>query len=65
MKKSYDFDPKKLGEVEVGWWKLHDELEFEPNKIELVDLFAKLYSEIFSIDEKMLKNAGLLRAWAT
>ena len=39
--------PKKLGELEVGWWKLHDDLETKTDKSPLAEIFAKLYSEIF------------------
>jgi len=64
-KTGLQFNPKKTAELEVGWWKLHDQLEFEPNKLSLAENFSRLYSEIFSISQTRLKNAGIIRAWAT
>lgn len=59
------FDPKKAGKMEVDWWILHDNLEFVKDKTPLANAFAKLYSEVFGIDEGKMKKLGELRAKAT
>lgn len=60
-----NMDVEKAGELEVGWWKLHDELEFVEDKTPLAKYFSKLYANIYSIDETALQNCGVLKAEAT
>lgn len=59
------FDPRQVAELEVGWWKLHDELEFNPDKTELAYSFARLYSTEFGTDIEKMLEAGRLKAEAT
>lgn len=60
-----DFDPKEMAELEVGWWKLHDELEDNPDKTQLAEAFAKLYSTQFGVEVEKMAEAGRLKAEAT
>jgi hypothetical protein len=64
-KTGLNFDPQKAAELEVGWWKTHDELEGNPDKSELAKNFAELYAEIFSLEPEQLKVAGEIKAQAT
>lgn len=66
LKKSgLKYDPLTVAKLEVGWWRLHDELEHNPDKSALAKAFAKLYASQFNIKiEKMIK-AGELKAEAT
>jgi len=50
---------------EVGWWKLHDELEFVADKTPLAKAFASLYAAEFGQKLGDLMKAGQLRAEAT
>lgn len=59
------FDPEEVATLEIGWWRLHDELEGNPDKAPLVVQFTKLYSQLFGIPEEKLKNAAISRALAT
>ncbi len=62
---SANMDVEKAGELEVGWWKLHDELEFVEDKTPLAKHFSKLYANVYSINEATLQNCGVLKAEAT
>ena len=53
-KTSLDFDPQVVGDLEIDWIALHDELEFQPDKSALREIFMQLYAELFSIDEDLL-----------
>ena len=64
-KAGLSFDPQKAAELEVGWWKLHDELEYVEDKTSLANAFSLLYSEVFSIAKEQLQIAGELKAQAT
>lgn len=59
------FDPRRIAELEVGWWKLHDDLENNPDKSQLASLFAKLYSGLYGVKESDLITAGRFKAQAT
>ncbi|MBU0572213.1 hypothetical protein KKH23_00910 [Patescibacteria group bacterium] len=59
------FDPKEVAKLEVGWWKLHDELEENPDKTRLAETFAKLYATQFGIGVEKMTKAGKLKAEAT
>jgi hypothetical protein len=59
------FNPRKLAELEVGWWQLHDKLEFNPDKSQLARAFANLYASLYSIDLEKMFKAGELKAEAT
>lgn len=59
------FDPRSIAELEVGWWRLHDDLENNPDKSQLALLFAKLYSGLYGIKESDLITAGNLKVQAT
>jgi hypothetical protein len=59
------FDPIEMAELEVGWWKLHDELEAVEDKVPLIEAFAKLYSEQFGLPTHKMLFAGRLKAQAT
>jgi len=62
---SLDFDPKEMAKLEVGWWKLHDELEGNPDKSPLARAFAKLYATQFGIGLDKMRRVGELKAQAT
>lgn len=62
---SLDFDSRQLAEMEVGWWKLHDKLEFEEDKSQLARAFTKLYAAEFGVNSGKLEVAGKLKAQAT
>lgn len=60
-----NFNPKEVGELEIKWWKIHDELEYNLDKTKLVIAFSKLYAEIFAIKPKKLEIASRFKAQAT
>jgi len=64
-KAGLDFDPKEMAKLEVGWWKLHDELGDNSDKTQLAEAFAKLYATQFGVDMEEMKKAGQLKAEAT
>jgi hypothetical protein len=49
----------------LGLWRIHDELEFNPDKSQLEQAFSNLYAEIFNLDSKKLKYVGIFKAQAT
>lgn len=59
------FDPREVANLEVGWWKLHDELEHNPDKTQLTEAFAKLYATEFGLPIETMREAGRLKAQAT
>lgn len=59
------FLPRKLAELEVEWWRLHDELEHNSDKTLLAHAFTKLYAALFNLREDQLRSAGKLKAQAT
>jgi len=59
------FDPGEMAGLEVGWWIMHDELEFVDDKTRLADAFARLYAAQFGLEQKKLSQAGKLKAQAT
>ncbi|MDP9211866.1 MAG: hypothetical protein M3N59_01165 [bacterium] len=61
----FTFEPHRAGELEIAWWRKHDELEHEPDKSGLVDAFCKLYAEVFGISENTARTACELKAQAT
>lgn len=61
----FEFDPRELAELEVGWWHLHDELEHNPDKSALATAFAKLYATQFGLDIESMMEVGRLKAEAT
>lgn len=64
-KSGLEYDSLVVAKLEVGWWRLHDELARNPDKSELAKAFAKLCAVQFNIKiEKMIK-AGKLKAEAT
>jgi hypothetical protein len=64
-KTKLDFEAKIAAELEVGWWKLHDELEHISDKQPLAEAFTKLYSCIYSKPKERIVEAGKLKAAAT
>ena len=64
-KTGLQFNPKRVAELEVGWWKLHDELEGNEDKSPLATAFVNLYSMQFGIPKDKLLKAGELKAKAT
>ncbi|TSC59826.1 MAG: Isoprenyl transferase [Parcubacteria group bacterium Gr01-1014_107] len=64
-KTKQNFEPRELAELEVGWWKIHDELEDSFDKSSLAETFAKLYATQYGIDKEKMKKAGKLKAQAT
>ena len=64
-KSNLKYDPVIVAKLEVGWWRLHDELEHNPDKSKLAKAFAKLYSVQFNIEIEKLVKAGKLKAEAT
>jgi len=58
------FNPQQLAELEVGWWKLHDELENNPDKSQLAKAFAQLYSTQYGVDTEKMMKVGQLKAEA-
>ncbi|KKQ51924.1 hypothetical protein A2865_00765 [Candidatus Woesebacteria bacterium RIFCSPHIGHO2_01_FULL_39_17] len=64
-KTELSFDPEEIAGLEVGWWKLHDDLENNPDKSKLGEAFAKLYAVQFGVEEEKLTKAGRLKAEAT
>ena len=59
------FDPTEVARQEVGWWELHDKLEFVDDKTPLAEAFAKLFALVFEVSEGDLEKAGKLKAEAT
>ena len=59
------FDPRQAGELEVAWWRIHDELEHEADKGPLVDAFSRLYAEVFGVSKDAVRQACELKAQAT
>jgi hypothetical protein len=59
------YDCLEMAELEIGWWKLHDELEFNTDKTELANAFSKLYATEFGIDINKMTKAGKIKAFAT
>ncbi len=59
------FDPRQAGELEVAWWRIHDELEHEADKGPLVDAFSRLYAEVFGAPVDAVRQACELKAQAT
>lgn len=59
------FDSKKVAEMEVGWWQLHDKLEHTKDKTPLSQAFAELYGTIFGVDKLKMSKAGEIKAQAT
>ena len=64
-KTELSFDPEEIAGLEVGWWKLHDELENNPDKSRLAEAFAKLYATQFGKEVEDLLKAGNFKAEAT
>lgn len=65
IKTHLTFNPKEMAILEVGWWQLHDELEFNPDKSKLALAFAKLYAAQFETSVESMMAAGKLKAAAT
>ena len=59
------FDSKEVAKLEIGWWRIHDELEHNLDKTRLARAFANLYAAEFRLDSGSLKRAGELKAQAT
>lgn len=59
------FATRMMAELEIGWWKLHDDLEHEEDKTPLAQAFVSLFSEEFGIDLAKVQEAGRLKALAT
>ena len=59
------FDPKEAAQLEVGWWEIHDDLEFIEDKTPLANAFANLFSLVFNVSPTLLTKAGKLKAEAT
>jgi hypothetical protein len=60
-----EFKPKDAAELEIGWWKLHDQLEYVLDKTPLEQAFIKLYACIFGVETTKLQELGKYRARAT
>lgn len=64
-KSGLKYDPLTVAKLEVGWWRLHDELERNPDKSKLAKAFAKLYSVQFNTNVEQMMKAGEFKAEAT
>lgn len=64
-KEQMDFNPRQVAELEVEWWKVHDELEGRVDKKPLEQAFQSLYGEIYQQSSFQLREAAHLRAMAT
>lgn len=64
-KTGLDFDPNTVARIEVGWWRLHDELEGQEDKLPLTESFMDLYSTIYGVEKKLLRGAAEKRMLAT
>ena len=60
-----NFETKKAAALEIGWWQLHDKLEFVEDKTPLAQNFADLYATVFSLESAELIEAGKMKAEAT
>ncbi|MBU1110838.1 di-trans,poly-cis-decaprenylcistransferase [Patescibacteria group bacterium] len=60
-----DFEPSRAAELEVDWWRVHDELEDSVDKEPLEQAFIELYGEIFQQSALQLQQAAHWRAMAT
>ena len=65
QKHAYHLIPRIGAEKEVNLWGLHDELEEQEDKTPLTEAFIDLYSEIYGVDRKLLKDAAEQRTLAT
>ncbi len=65
MNTDLKFDPKKIAELEIEWWKTHDELGKSKNIDDLAQVFTDLYSGIYGVGMEDLIRAGKLKAEAT
>ncbi|MDO8265119.1 MAG: hypothetical protein Q7T34_01980 [Candidatus Parcubacteria bacterium] len=57
MKGNSDFDPKKVAECEIGWWKAHNEKDYN----EVINQMAAEYMHLFGIRYKIAKKVVLFR----
>jgi hypothetical protein len=61
------FDPEEAAKLEVGWWRLHRELQrggTETEDAELVAALAALYACVYSVPLDEVRLAGRERAMA-
>lgn len=61
------FDPEEAARLEVGWWRVHRELQRGGTKTEdgeLVEALAALYSCVYSVPAEQVRPAGSERALA-
>lgn len=65
VKLGASFGPAEAARQEVGWWELHDELEFVEDKTPLAQAFANLFALVFEVSSDELAEAGKLKAEAT
>ncbi len=59
------FDPRLAAELEIGWWKLHDELEDEADKSPLIAQFEDLLAHLYEGEPQVYGEPARLRAEAT
>ena len=56
--------PEKVAKAEVESWWVHDELEKNPNKDELIKSFQKLYSNLLNLSESKVLRLSELKTIA-
>lgn len=59
------FSPKRAGQLEVTWWRIHDKLEHKTNKTSLINAFVQLYAEVFGVPLDAVREMSELRVRAT
>ena len=62
---SYKYQPAEVAEKEVAWWWLHDDLEDDQDKTQLINAFAELYAVMLSTNVDKTRLMGEYRAQAT
>lgn len=62
---NYVFTPEVAAELEVNWWKIHDELENDLDKAGLEKAFRNYYGEIYRLSELQAAKAAHFKTLAT
>jgi hypothetical protein len=64
-KSGAQFDPHVAARLEVGWWQIHDELEFDDDKSRLIQAFVELYALLYGLTPAKVRRAAELKTRAT
>jgi len=59
------YQPKTVAQLEVNWWRIHDELEGNIDKWRLEKTFGELYGEIYRLSDLQTTKMAHLKALAT